>query len=208
MSDSRRSLQDLRQDLDETNGVIDILERASRELTTIVGYDEVVRKNPLRQRQLSSITEQLTIARGRRSSIARVIEQLEARSHRRADEVRIRAGTGRSPGQAQGHVWTAPRVKGFRKACESSGAVMSSACRCGKVRPAGPDEWSAWFCRPHQFCALLPAPDPVGLGEPVRFFTSPPERPRTSLCANDESLPRALSRLSLSCDRSVVVAFA
>ena len=79
MSGSRRSLQDLRQDLDETNGLINILERARGELTTIIGYDEAVRKNPLRQRQLSSITEQLTIARGRRSSIARVIEQLEAR---------------------------------------------------------------------------------------------------------------------------------
>jgi hypothetical protein len=72
-------MQDLRHDLDETNGVINILERASWELTTIIGCDESVRKNPLRQRQLSSIAEQLTIARGRRSSIARVIEQLEAR---------------------------------------------------------------------------------------------------------------------------------
>ena len=79
MSGSGPSVQDLRHDLDETNGVINILERASEELTTIIGCDESVRKNPLRQRQLSSIDEQLTIARGRRSSITRVIEQLEAR---------------------------------------------------------------------------------------------------------------------------------
>ena len=80
MAGSRGSVEDdLRRDLDETNGVINILERASWELTTIIGYDEAVRKNPLRQRQLSSIAEQLANARGRRSSIARVIEQLEAR---------------------------------------------------------------------------------------------------------------------------------
>ncbi len=78
MGSSAHSAEDLRHDLDETNGVINILERASRELTTIIGCDEGVRKNPLRQRQLSSIAEQLAIARGRQSSIARVIEQLEA----------------------------------------------------------------------------------------------------------------------------------
>jgi len=80
MGSSAHSVEDLHHDLDETNGVINILERASRELTTIIGCDEAVRKNPLRQRQLSSIAEQLAIARGRQSSIARVIEQLEARS--------------------------------------------------------------------------------------------------------------------------------
>jgi hypothetical protein len=79
MFSSGHSVEDLRHDLDETNGVINILQRASRELTTIISCDEAVRKNPLRQRQLSSIAEQLTIARRRRSSIARVIEQLEAR---------------------------------------------------------------------------------------------------------------------------------
>jgi hypothetical protein len=56
MAGSRGSVEDdLRRDLDETNGVINILERASRELTTIIGCDEAVRKNPLRHRQLSSI---------------------------------------------------------------------------------------------------------------------------------------------------------
>jgi len=80
MGGSTRSVKDLRHDLDETNGFINILERASRELTTIIGYDEAVRKNPLRERQLSSIAEQLATARSRQSSIARMIEQLEARS--------------------------------------------------------------------------------------------------------------------------------
>jgi hypothetical protein len=79
MRSSAHSVGDLRHDLDETNGVINNLERASWELTTIIGCDEGVRKNPLRQRQLSSIAEQLAIARGRQSSIARIIEQLEAR---------------------------------------------------------------------------------------------------------------------------------
>jgi hypothetical protein len=79
MGDSGRSAEDLRHYLDETNGVINILERASRELTTFIGSGEAVRKNPLRQRQLSSIGEQLAIARGRRSSIASMIERLETR---------------------------------------------------------------------------------------------------------------------------------
>ena len=80
MGSSAHSVEDLRHDLEDTNGVINILERANQELTTIIGWDEAVRKNPLRQRQLSSIGEQLEIARGRQSSIARTIEQLEARS--------------------------------------------------------------------------------------------------------------------------------
>ena len=79
MGGSKRSVKDLRHDLDETNGVINILERASRELTTIIGCDEAVRKNPLRERQLSSIAEQLATARSRQSSIARMIAQMEAR---------------------------------------------------------------------------------------------------------------------------------
>lgn len=79
MAGGGRLAEDLRHDLDEVNGVINILERASRELTTIIGWDEAIRKNPLRQRQLSSIGEQLAIARGRQSSIAGMIEQLEAR---------------------------------------------------------------------------------------------------------------------------------
>jgi hypothetical protein len=80
MGSSAHAVGDLRHDLDETNGVINILERATCELTTIIGCDEGVRKNPLRQRQLSSIAEQFPIARGRQTSTARIIEQLEARS--------------------------------------------------------------------------------------------------------------------------------
>ena len=79
MEGSTHSVEDLRHDLDETTGVVNILERASRELTTIIGFDEAVRKNPLRQRQLSSIAERLATARSRQSSIARLIAQREAR---------------------------------------------------------------------------------------------------------------------------------
>ena len=79
MAGSGRLAEDLRHDLDETNVVINILERASQELTRIIGWDEAVRKNPLRQRQLSSIGEQLAIARARQSSIASMIEHLDAR---------------------------------------------------------------------------------------------------------------------------------
>ena len=79
MGGSGPSVDDLRRDLDKTNGVVNILERASRELTTIIGWDEAVRTNPLRRRQLSAIEAQLAIARGKRSSIARRIKHLEAR---------------------------------------------------------------------------------------------------------------------------------
>jgi hypothetical protein len=87
MGGSGHCAEDLRHYLDETNAVINILERASRELTTIIRWDEAVRKNPLRQRQLSLIGEQLAIARGRQSSIASMIEQTEARpsSHQAAE---------------------------------------------------------------------------------------------------------------------------
>ena len=73
------SLEDLHHDLDETQGIINILERASRELSTIIDWDEGLRKNPLRHRQLASIGEQLAIARGKQTSVARTIERLESR---------------------------------------------------------------------------------------------------------------------------------
>jgi hypothetical protein len=74
MGNRAHLVEHLRRDLDETNSVTNILERASRELTIIIGCDEAVRTNPLRHRQLSSIGEQLATARGRQSSIARMIE--------------------------------------------------------------------------------------------------------------------------------------
>ena len=39
-------------------------------------WDEAVRRNPLRQRQLHSISEQLAIARAKRTSLAQMIERL------------------------------------------------------------------------------------------------------------------------------------
>jgi hypothetical protein len=79
MRKGRLSLEDLRHDLDETRGVIDILERASQELSTIIDFDEAVRRNPLRRRQLHSIGEQLALARGKRTSLARKIEEMNGR---------------------------------------------------------------------------------------------------------------------------------
>jgi hypothetical protein len=76
---SRLSLEELRHDLDETTGVIDILERASQELSTIIDWDEAVRRNPLRQRQLHSIGEQLALARDKRTSLARMIAKMDNR---------------------------------------------------------------------------------------------------------------------------------
>jgi hypothetical protein len=79
MRRGRVSLEDLRHDLDETRGVIDILERASRELSMIIDWDEAVRRNPLRQRQLHSIGEQLALARDKRTSLARMIAKMDNR---------------------------------------------------------------------------------------------------------------------------------
>ena len=73
----RSSLEELRHDLDETRGVIDILERASRELTTIIDWDEAVRRNPLRHRQLHSISEQLDLARAKKISLSRMIREVQ-----------------------------------------------------------------------------------------------------------------------------------
>ena len=73
------SSEDLHHDLDETQGIINILERASRELSTIIDWDEGLRKNPLRHRQLASIGQQIAIARGKQTSVARMIERLESR---------------------------------------------------------------------------------------------------------------------------------
>ncbi len=73
------SVEALRQDLDETQSVIEILERASQELVTIINYDDFVRSNPLRGDQLSSIGEQLNLARCHKMSLARRIERLGTR---------------------------------------------------------------------------------------------------------------------------------
>ena len=99
------SLKELRHDLDQTRGVIDILERASQELTTIMDWDEAVRRNPLRQRQLHSISEQLAIARAKRTSLAQMIEGL----------ARANLGGGRAKGD---------QAVGTRRA---SGATHASA---------------------------------------------------------------------------------
>ncbi|WP_147262647.1 hypothetical protein [Roseiarcus fermentans] len=64
----------------ETQSVIDILERASRELTTIISYDEAMRTNPSRGEQLTAIVEQLALARHKRLSLARRIERLASRA--------------------------------------------------------------------------------------------------------------------------------
>jgi hypothetical protein len=74
------SLEKLRQDLNQTQSVIDILERASQELVTIISYDDAMRSNPRRGDQLMSIGEQLALARHHRISLARQIERLEARA--------------------------------------------------------------------------------------------------------------------------------
>jgi len=79
MGAAARSLVELRQNLFETENVIGILETATRELTTIIRWDDSVRSNPLRGRQLTSIGQQLAIERGRKTSLARQIERLQTR---------------------------------------------------------------------------------------------------------------------------------
>jgi hypothetical protein len=79
MPGSRRSVEELRQNLHETQGVINILERARQELTMIIDWDSDLRGDPLRQRQLTSICEQLDLARGRQSSTSRLIDRMQSR---------------------------------------------------------------------------------------------------------------------------------
>ena len=80
MGRAAHSLEDLRQDLSETLSFIDILERASQELVTIINFDEAMRSNPLRGDQLTSIGAQLALARGRWVALARRIARLETRA--------------------------------------------------------------------------------------------------------------------------------
>ncbi len=77
MGTAAHSLVELRQNLRETESIINILERASQELRTIINWDDSVRSNPLRGRQLTSICEQLAIERGRKTSLARQIGRLQ-----------------------------------------------------------------------------------------------------------------------------------
>ena len=79
MRRATHSLTELRQDLNETQIVIDILERAIRELATIISYDDGMRSNPQRGAQLTSIGDELASARDRRMALARRIERLELR---------------------------------------------------------------------------------------------------------------------------------
>ncbi|MGA7195734.1 MAG: hypothetical protein WB647_05710 [Roseiarcus sp.] len=79
MSGGTQSLADLHQNLRETDGFISILESASRELKIIIDWDESVRPDPQRGHQLTSIAEQLAIARVKRTVLARRIERLQAK---------------------------------------------------------------------------------------------------------------------------------
>jgi hypothetical protein len=80
MRGGTQSLADLSQDLRETEGFISILECASRELKIIIDWDDSVRPDPQRGRQLTSIAEQLAIARVKRTVLARRIERLKRKS--------------------------------------------------------------------------------------------------------------------------------
>jgi hypothetical protein len=79
MRGGTQPLADLHQDLHETDGFIGILEKASRELKIIIDWDESVRPDPQRGRQLTSIAEQLAIARVKRTVLARRIERLQTK---------------------------------------------------------------------------------------------------------------------------------
>ena len=83
MRDGTQCLAELRQNLNETEGFISVLESASRELTIIIDWDDSVRPIPERGRQLTSIAEQLAIARVKRAALARRIERLQTKPSRR-----------------------------------------------------------------------------------------------------------------------------
>jgi hypothetical protein len=83
MRGGTQSLAELRQNLHETEGFISILESASRELKIIIDWDDSVRPDPQRGRQLTSIGEQLAIARIKRTALARRIERLQTKPSQR-----------------------------------------------------------------------------------------------------------------------------
>lgn len=80
MPEAKVSLSELNRDLEQATGIINILERASRELATILDWDEALRANPLRKTQFRSIGRQLEVARGRKTTIVQKIAQFEARA--------------------------------------------------------------------------------------------------------------------------------
>ena len=80
MPKAKVSLNELNRDLEQATGVINILERARQELATILDWDEALRANPMRRTQFRSIGRQLEVARGRKTTIVQMIEQLEPRT--------------------------------------------------------------------------------------------------------------------------------
>ena len=75
MRDLLRALEDLSGDLARTQAEISIMERAIRELATMIDRVESVQKGSLRRRELNWISERLAIARAKQSSIARLMEE-------------------------------------------------------------------------------------------------------------------------------------
>ena len=89
MLDDRDSIRELLQELDKTDEVIEVLERASQELREIIDLDEAVRQNPWRRRQLQSIREHLASARAKRMSLTLMTERLQARAFVGAEGAKI-----------------------------------------------------------------------------------------------------------------------
>jgi hypothetical protein len=75
MRDLTRASEDLSEDLARTQVEISIMERAVRELATMVDRVEDARKDPFRQQRLNSVFERLAMARARQSSIALLMEE-------------------------------------------------------------------------------------------------------------------------------------
>ena len=71
MRDLTRALGDLSEDLARIQAEIVIMERAIGQLATMIDWE----KDPLRRRELNSISERLAMARARQSLIARLMEE-------------------------------------------------------------------------------------------------------------------------------------
>jgi hypothetical protein len=78
MLSDQESTGDLLRELDRVSVVIGILEQASQELRVIIDWDEAIRQNSWRHKQLQSIVEQLASERAKQRSLALRIEKLKA----------------------------------------------------------------------------------------------------------------------------------
>jgi hypothetical protein len=100
MLSDQESTGDLLRELDRASEVIGILEQASQELRVIIDWDESIRQNSWRHKQLQSILQQLASERAKQKSLALRIEKLQALAVMGAGRAKFEGRRRESPQQA------------------------------------------------------------------------------------------------------------